>query len=189
MPEEDRFLMTEDEIRGQLVMLLGGRAAEELMLERVSTGASDDIQKATDLAERFVTLYGMSPSLGPLAFERPQQAFLEGMPNPRRTVSPAITEAIDRAVKGLVDEAHEMALRILANNRSLLEQTAQTLLEHEVLEAEPLQNILQQVKAPTQLHGWLCQGKRSCSQQLQKALQKDQFTPPPPEFHLLNGGD
>lgn len=63
LPEEDRFLMLEDEIRGRIATLLGGRAAEELTFKKVSTGASDDIQKATDLAERYVTLYGMSDRL------------------------------------------------------------------------------------------------------------------------------
>ncbi len=65
LPEEDRFLMLEDEIRGRIVTLLGGRAAEELMFGKVSTGAGDDIQKVTELAERFVTLYGMSDRLAP----------------------------------------------------------------------------------------------------------------------------
>ena len=99
LPEEDRFLMIEDEIRGRIATLLGGRAAEELTFGKVSTGASDDIQKATDLAERYVTLYGMSDRLGPIAFEKIQQQFLEGITNPRRQVSPHIAEEIDREVK------------------------------------------------------------------------------------------
>jgi cell division protease FtsH len=64
LPQEDRFLMVEDELRGQIAMLLGGRSAEELIMGKVSTGASDDIQKATDLADRYVTIYGMSKQLG-----------------------------------------------------------------------------------------------------------------------------
>jgi cell division protease FtsH len=64
LPQEDRFLMVEDELRGQIAMLLGGRSAEELIMGKVSTGASDDIQKATDLAARYVTIYGMSKQLG-----------------------------------------------------------------------------------------------------------------------------
>ncbi len=162
MPDEDRFLMTEDEIRGQLMMLLGGRSAEELMLGRISTGASDDIQKATDLAERFVTLYGMSESLGPIAFDRVQQAFLDGMTNPRRNISPSISEEIDRAIKDLIDGAHSIALEVLKLNRSLIETAAQQLLETEVLEGEALQKILSQVHAPTQLQNWLCKGQAGC---------------------------
>jgi cell division protease FtsH len=158
MPEEDRFLMTEDEIRGQLMMLLGGRSAEELMLGRVSTGASDDIQKATDLAERFVTLYGMSETLGLIAFDRVQQTFLEGMANPRRNISPGISEAIDRAIKDLIDGAHRIALETLSINQSLLATAAQQLLEVEVLEGDALRQIPSQVTAPPQLPDWLGKG-------------------------------
>ncbi|MEO1561308.1 MAG: ATP-dependent zinc metalloprotease FtsH, partial [Cyanobacteria bacterium J06632_19] len=87
MPEEDRFLMIEDEIRGRIATLLGGRSAEEIIFGKVSTGASDDIQKTTELAERAVTLYGMSDKLGPIAFEKMQQQFIEGYGNSRRAVS------------------------------------------------------------------------------------------------------
>jgi cell division protease FtsH len=171
MPDEDRFLMTEDEIRGQLMMLLGGRSAEELMLGRISTGASDDIQKATDLAERFVTIYGMSETLGPIAFERVQQAFLEGMTNPRRNISPHISEEIDRAVKELIDGAHRMALEVLKINRSLIETAAQQLLETEILEGTALSQILSQVDTPKALQDWLRGGKTACLQPFnQKSL-------------------
>lgn len=105
LPEEDRFLVTEDEIRGRIATLLGGRSAEELIFNKVSTGASDDIQKATDLAERFVTLYGMSSKLGPIAFEKQQQQFLEGFTNPRRAISAEVAAQIDREVKQLINSA------------------------------------------------------------------------------------
>ncbi|WP_421658166.1 ATP-dependent zinc metalloprotease FtsH [Leptothermofonsia sp. ETS-13] len=135
LPEEDRFLMAEDEIRGRIATLLGGRSAEELIFNNiVSTGASDDIQKATDLAERMVTLYGMSDYLGPVAFEKPQAQFLEGYSSPRRSVSPKVTEEIDNEVKETVERAHHIALAILDKNRDLLEEIAQELLGKEVLE-------------------------------------------------------
>jgi cell division protease FtsH len=163
MPEEDRFLMTEDEIRGQLMMLLGGRSAEELMLGRISTGASDDIQKATDLAERFVTLYGMSETLGPVAFDRVQQTFLDGMASPRRNISPGISEAIDSAIRDLIDGAHRIALDTLSLNQPLLAIAAQQLLEVEVLEGDALRQILGQVTAPPQLPDWLGKGRSAGS--------------------------
>ena len=159
LPEEDRFLMLESELRGRITTLLGGRSAEELIFGEVSTGASDDIQKATDLAERFVTLYGMSAQLGPIAFEKTQQQFLEGWSNPRRAVSPKIAEEIDREVKEIVDGAHQMALNILEQNRDLLEETAQALLEQEVLEGEQLQGQLNRAQTPAQMNEWLRQGK------------------------------
>ncbi len=161
LPEEDRFLMIEDEIRGRIATLLGGRSAEELIFGRVSTGASDDIQKATDLAERFVTLYGMSKELGPVAFEKIQQQFLPGFTNPRRTVSEKIAEKIDLQVKLVVDGAHHIALKILETNRELLAETAQALLEKEVLEGEELRSQLHRVQPPAEMDLWLRTGKFS----------------------------
>ena len=163
LPEEDRFLMIEDEIRGRIATLLGGRAAEELTFGRVSTGASDDIQKATDLAERYVTLYGMSDRLGPIAFEKIQQQFLEGITNPRRQVSPHIAEEIDLEVKGTIDGAHQIALEILQKNRQLLATLAQVLLEREVLEGEQLRSQLKLAQKTVVIDEWLQTGKLSKS--------------------------
>ncbi|MBW4520638.1 MAG: ATP-dependent zinc metalloprotease FtsH [Scytolyngbya sp. HA4215-MV1] len=159
LPEEDRFLMAEDEIRGRIATLLGGRSAEEIIFNKVSTGASDDIQKATDLAERSVTLYGMSDTLGPVAFEKAQQQFLDGYSSPRRTVSPKVTEQIDREVKEIVDNAHHIALAILDKNRELLEETARALLDKEVLEGDALRAQLNRAQAPAEMESWLCTGK------------------------------
>ncbi|ELS00765.1 ATP-dependent metalloprotease FtsH [Xenococcus sp. PCC 7305] len=159
LPEEDRFLMIEDEIRGRIATLLGGRAAEELIFGKVSTGASDDIQKATDLAERYVTLYGMSDRLGPIAFEKIQQQFLEGITNPRRQVSPHIAEEIDREVKTVIDDAHQVALEILQENRELLATLANILLDKEILEGEQLRSQLKLAKKTSIINQWLQTGK------------------------------
>ncbi|NJP11141.1 MAG: ATP-dependent zinc metalloprotease FtsH [Leptolyngbyaceae cyanobacterium RU_5_1] len=159
LPEEDRFLMAEDEIRGRIATLLGGRSAEELIFGKVSTGASDDIQKATDLAERSVTLYGMSDYLGPIAFEKQQMQFLDGYQSPRRAVSPKVTEEIDKEVKDIVDRSHHVALAILDQNRNLLEETAQELLNREVLEGESLRERLNKATAPAEMDTWLLSGK------------------------------
>jgi cell division protease FtsH len=159
LPEEDRFLMTEDEIRGQITTLLAGRSAEEIVVGKVSTGASDDIQKATDLAERAVTLYGMSYELGPIALEKVQQQFLDGFSNPRRPVSSKVTEEIDREVRAIVDGAHHIALHILKTNRSLLEEVTQHLIQREILEGEQLRHYLEQVQAPAELAVWLRTGQ------------------------------
>jgi cell division protease FtsH len=159
LPEEDRFLMTEDEIRGRIATLLGGRAAEELIFGRTSTGASDDLQKATDLAERFVTLYGMSAKLGLVVFERPPQSFLEGFSNPRRAISAKVAEEIDQEVKQIIDGAHGMALTVLDQNRELLDETARSLLEKEVLEGQELRAFLDRVEAPAAMAAWLQTGE------------------------------
>ena len=154
MPQDDRFLLLEDELRGQLATLLGGRSAEEIVFSKVSTGASDDIQKATDLAERAVTQYGMSHTLGPIAFEKNTAQFLEGTSS-RRSISAEVAVEIDRQVKQAIDKAHDMALAILQLNRDLLESTTQVLLEQEMLEGAELQAILAQVQAPIGLNSWL----------------------------------
>ncbi|NEQ48109.1 MAG: ATP-dependent zinc metalloprotease FtsH [Leptolyngbya sp. SIOISBB] len=159
LPEDDRFLMIEDEIRGRLVIFLGGRAAEELVFGKVSTGASDDIQKATDLADRCITLYGMNEVVGPVAVERTQSQFLEGLPPSRRAVSPQLAAAIDQEIKALMEQAHQMALETLMRNREVLENMAQSLLEAETLEGATLKTFLAQLNPPTHLQTWLDQGK------------------------------
>ncbi|OLP17807.1 cell division protein FtsH [Leptolyngbya sp. 'hensonii'] len=150
LPTEDRFLMDEAEIRGQIATLLGGRSAEEIVFGSITTGASNDLQRATDLAERMVTTYGMSKVLGPLAYEKGQQAMFlgDGMSNPRRSVSDRTAEAIDQEVKEIVEQAHQRALDILETNRDLLEQISVKLLETEVIEGETLHQLLSQVKQP-----------------------------------------
>ena len=149
LPTEDRFLMSETELREQIATMLGGRSAEEIIFNSITTGASNDLQRATDLAERMVTMYGMSKVLGPLAYQQGQQSFLgaESM-NPRRMVSAQTAEAIDQEVKAIVEEAHQHALDILTQNRDLLESITQKLLETEVIEGETLNEMLVQVKAP-----------------------------------------
>ncbi|MDW8454439.1 MAG: ATP-dependent zinc metalloprotease FtsH4 [Oscillatoriaceae cyanobacterium SKYGB_i_bin93] len=148
LPTEDRFLMEEKEIRGQIATLLGGRAAEEIVFGSITTGAANDLQRATDLAERMVTTYGMSKVLGPLAYEKGSQTnFLgDGVMNPRRVVSDATAKAIDEEVKEIVETAHQQALAILNKNRDLMEKIATRILETEVIEGEELQNFLSQVQ-------------------------------------------
>ena len=152
MPTEDRFLMSESELKDQIATMLGGRAAEEVVFNSITTGASNDLQRATDLAERMVTTYGMSEVLGPLAYEKGQQNnFLgQGMGNARRMVSDETAKAIDEEVKSIVETAHQQALDILKRNRDLLEQIAQEILEVEVIEGEKLQSLLNQAKKSQQ---------------------------------------
>ena len=152
-PEEDRFLMLEDELRGKIATLLGGRAAELVVFGKISTGASDDIQKATELAEKAITQYGMG-SVGPIAFAKNEGQFL-GDTISRRAVSGEVTAKIDRQIKLVIDCAYEMAQQILELNRDLLESTTQTLLKNEVLEGSQLKMILAQVKAPEGLEAFL----------------------------------
>ncbi|MDE5096799.1 MAG: ATP-dependent zinc metalloprotease FtsH [Trichodesmium sp. St11_bin5] len=150
LPTEERFLRDETEIRGQIATFLGGRAAEEIVFGSITTGASGDLQKATDLAEQMVTTYGMSKVLGPLAYERRGQGgFLsnEGV-NPRRLVSEKTAEAIDNEVKEIVEKAHQQAREILNYNQGLLEKISQYILEKEVIEGGELYGLLEEVRTP-----------------------------------------
>lgn len=147
MPTEDSFFTSDLEYRHQIAKSLGGRAAEEIVFGTVTDGAYDDLQKATNWAERMVTAYGMSKVLGPLAYETRQQAnFLGGGVNSRRSVSEETAKAIDEEVKQIVDSGYEQALSILNHNRDLLEKIAQQLLNIEVIEGEELQQLLNQVE-------------------------------------------
>jgi cell division protease FtsH len=145
LPTEDRFLMSKEEIEAQIATLLGGRSAEEIIFGSITTGASNDLQRATELADKMVTSYGMSEVLGPLAYQKQQNQFLGGM-EMARNVSPATSEAIDKEIKTIVENAHAKALAILNANRDLLESISEKLLETEVIEGEFLSNLLAQVK-------------------------------------------
>ena len=145
LPTEDRFLMSKEEIEAQIATLLGGRSAEEIIFGSITTGASNDLQRATELADKMVTSYGMSEVLGPLAYQKQQNQFLGGM-EMARNVSPATSEAIDKEIKTIVENAHAKALAILNTNRDLLESISEKLLETEVIEGEFLSNLLAQVK-------------------------------------------
>lgn len=147
MPQEDRFLMSKEEMEAQIATLLGGRSAEEIVFGSITTGAANDLQRATEMAEKMVTSYGMSQVLGPLAYQQQQNNFLGGMSN-QRLISPQTAELIDREIKQIVENGHQTALSILHANRELLESLAEKLLENEVMEGETLHHFLSQIKAP-----------------------------------------
>ena len=113
------------------------------MFGKITTGASNDLQRATDIAEQMVGTYGMSDTLGPLAYDKQGGGrFLGGGNNPRRTVSDATAQAIDKEVRALVDSAHQQALAILRQNMALLETISQKILEKEVIEGDELKDML-----------------------------------------------
>lgn len=148
LPTEDRFLMDEAELRGQIATLLGGRSAEEIVFNSITTGASNDLQRATDLAEQMVTTFGMSKVLGPLAYQQGERPIFlnDGMPNARRSMSEETAQAIDREVKEIVETAHQQALETIKHNRELLETITLQLLETEAIEGEKLHQLLSQVQ-------------------------------------------
>tara|TARA_Y100000589_G_scaffold254622_1_gene243470 strand:- start:202 stop:2064 length:1863 start_codon:yes stop_codon:yes gene_type:complete len=149
LPTEERFLNSKEELQGQIATLLGGRSAEEIVFGKITTGASNDLQRATDIAEQMVGTFGMSDILGPLAYDKQGGGqFLGNGNNPRRAVSDATAQAIDKEVRDLVDDAHEKALQILRNNLPLLESISQKILEEEVIEGEDLKSLLSETKMP-----------------------------------------
>jgi len=149
LPTEERFLNSKEELKGQIATLLGGRSAEEVVFGKITTGASNDLQRATDIAEQMVGTFGMSDILGPLAYDKQGGGqFLGNGNNPRRSVSDATAQAIDKEVRDLVDDAHETALNILRNNLPLLESISQKILQEEVIEGEDLKTLLAESKMP-----------------------------------------
>jgi cell division protease FtsH len=138
-PTDDRFLMTTDELENKMAVTLNGRAAEHLFFGKISTGASDDLVKATEIARSMVTRYGMAPDLGQVAYETERGNFLgQPMEGGGRRFSEQTAREIDLVVKDLVDQAYMRAKRILDAQRNELEGLAKLLLEKETLSAAEL---------------------------------------------------
>jgi cell division protease FtsH len=145
-PTEDRYLMTREELEAKMTVLLAGRTAEEVIFGHLSTGAADDLSKATDIARSMVARYGMWPELGPLTYETEPSGFLAGFPQPpHRLYSEQTGREIDVAVRELLEAAHVRARRILEDNRALLEAAAKQLLAQETLADPELQVLLRRV--------------------------------------------
>ena len=150
-PTEDRFLMTEAELRDKIAVLMGGRAAEKLVFDHLSTGAADDLARATDIARSMVARYGMDPDLGSVSYETQQSSFLEGQA-PRyieRSYSEATAEAMDEAVREVLREVSEQALEILSANRDILDRAADRLLKVETLDQAELRDLARDLRAET----------------------------------------
>jgi cell division protease FtsH len=144
-PTEDRYLMTREELEGKLVVLLGGRAAEALVFEHTSTGAADDLAKATDIARSMATRYAMVPTLGPVSYDTEVGTFL-GPQATRRTFSEETAREIDLAVRDIVQGASERARTLLAQRRQTLEKAARLLLDKETLTDLELKPLLDEAR-------------------------------------------
>lgn len=143
LPKEDRYLMTKPELLGRIDILLGGRVAEEVIFNEISTGASDDLNKATDIAKAMVMQYGMS-SFGQRTFAADRSTFLQGpggLSNPR-DYSDATAERIDSEIQGILDSAHDRVTKLITTKRGLLEYTAAILSEKEVIEGKELVDLI-----------------------------------------------
>jgi cell division protease FtsH len=147
-PTEDRFLMTREELENKMAVLLGGRAAEDVIYGHLSTGAANDLAKVTDIARSMVMRYGMVPGLGHVAYEEERSPFLGGaMPTGHREYSEETAREIDIAVRQIVDAVYERTLEILKTKRALLEQWAQKLLQKETLVEDEIEDLKRAVRA------------------------------------------
>jgi cell division protease FtsH len=141
-PLEDRYLLTEGELLDRLDVILGGRAAEEVVFQETSTGAADDLLRATELARRMVTQFGMSEGFGPLSLERP------GGSDPffvQRSYSEDTAQRVDAEIRRLVEESYERALAILGKHESVLRALAAELRIREVMEGQEIAQRLEEL--------------------------------------------
>jgi cell division protease FtsH len=152
-PIEDRYLMTRAELEDKMAGLLGGRASEQLVFGEISTGAADDIARATDIARAMVLRYGMTEALGNVAYDRDRSPFLQpNFPVPQeRFYGEATAHAVDRAVRDLVDRAFSRATAILRKNRELLDRSASALLATETLGEPEIARLKAEIIAPPAL--------------------------------------
>lgn len=143
LPTEDRYLVTKSELMDELAMMLAGRVAEEMVFGDVTTGASDDLERATKIARQMVTEYGMSERLGPLTFGHKNGEVFLGRDLAREpNYSPEVAFEIDKEVRQIIDEAYNRARKILTDNRSQLDRLARTLIEKETITSDELELIL-----------------------------------------------
>jgi cell division protease FtsH len=147
-PSEDRFIMTRDEIENRMAVLLGGRAAELVVFGELSTGAADDLAKATDIARDMVVRYGMEEKLGPVSYDSDRPTFL-GTPTAlewhQRRYSDETAHAIDEAVRQIVERALKRAITVLKQQRKILDHGAALLLERETLDEAALASLRQEI--------------------------------------------
>lgn len=137
LPAEDRFLGTKAQFEDQIAFALGGRAAEEIVFSEISSGASNDIEKATETARRMVTQYGMSKKLGPMAFgTKDELVFLGREISEQRNYSDEIAYEIDKEVRSIIDNAYTRAKKILAEHKDKLQEVSELLLQKETLEGD-----------------------------------------------------
>lgn len=142
MPTEDQYLVSENELKNRMAVLLGGRAAELLVFEEPTTGASNDLERATETARRMVIEFGMSGELGAVRYAAPAMMYLGGASQLREDTGESTAEKIDAEIKRLVTEAQERAISILKEHEAVLIEVAETLQAKEVINSDEIQEIV-----------------------------------------------
>ena len=151
---EDRYLQSKTEFEDKIAGLLGGNASERMVFGDTTTGSSNDIEKATELARRMVTEFGMSDRLGPLSFgKRDELVFLGREIGEQRNYSDDIAKQIDEEVRAIIDKAYERAGQVLETHRDRLEALARKLIAEETVDAESFEAIFSDLPPKQNLHG------------------------------------
>ncbi|NRT35622.1 ATP-dependent zinc metalloprotease FtsH [Clostridium beijerinckii] len=143
MPEEEKYLMSKDELLEQIVVLLAGRAAEDLVFNEITTGASNDIERATSIARQMVTMYGMSEKFGMIGLESIQNRYLDG--RPVRNCSDEISAEVDREVMNIINESYEKAKNLLKANMEALGEISSHLIFKETIMGDEFMKILNSI--------------------------------------------
>jgi cell division protease FtsH len=164
LPLEDKYSVTRNELLDQLAYAMGGRVAEEIVFHDPTTGASNDIEKATAIARKMVTEYGMSANIGAVKLGQSQgEVFLGRDMGHQRDYSEDIAEKVDLEVRALIEQAHDEAWQVLNDNRDILDALARELLEKETLDHLQLEEIFKDVKKLPERPLWLSSDKRPLS--------------------------
>ena len=164
LPLEDKYSVTRNELLDQLAYAMGGRVAEEIVFHDPTTGASNDIEKATAIARKMVTEYGMSANIGAVKLGQSQgEVFLGRDMGHQRDYSEDIAEKVDLEVRALIEQAHDEAWQVLNDNRDILDALARELLEKETLDHLQLEDIFKDVKKLPERPLWLSSDKRPLS--------------------------
>ncbi len=172
LPEEDKYSMTRKQLNSQLASLFGGRVAEELIygMDNVTTGASNDIERASSLARNMVTKWGLSDTMGPLAYgENEDEVFLGRSVTQHKHISDETHRQLDKEVRNIIDKAYDTAKQILEDNREKLELMAEALMRYETIDVKQIDQIMEG-REPDPPEGW-------------------NDTPPPPSAHGGDGGE
>ena len=171
LPEEDRYSMDREQILQNIAVLFGGRIAEEVFMGQMTTGASNDFERATDLARSMVTRWGMSDELGPMVYgENEGEVFLGRSVTMHKNVSETTMQKVDAEIRRIIDQQYALARKMIEDNRDKVERMAKALLEWETLDADQINDIMEgrpprppkpaQTPDPAQGHGLAPSGHR-----------------------------
>jgi cell division protease FtsH len=145
LPEDERYLLQKQELLDRMAVLLGGRVAEEIVFDEISTGAANDLERVADMARNMVRQYGMTDALGPVSYEKQRTTFLKGTDTPwpqEKSYSDETARAMDKEVERIIMEAKDRTTEILAANRDILDRVSEALLENETVSREELRELM-----------------------------------------------